>query len=408
MGQSNPKDNRRQVRGGIYIQLQKTYFVSNEVIHGLLNINLEEPFQGHILQVTLSGVEETSFTFETHREGIRKTIQAQGHNAFLNFQIPIYDFAQGQLQSAFVINPCQLVIPFQLAISDKIPSSVQYFCSEKIKCSLKYSIIAEIISTEPNVKPVYGSQEIFIGQQIPSFDLTFTSTAQQPELCYCCKPGYIQYSINRNQECYSPNEVMNLSMEIDFSQFSKTVNELTIKLVGQLSMKADNTVVNRIIELNENSINVKVQSSQMKSEVQFKIPGNIPLSSKGQLIEVIYYLYIIPKIDTFYCVSDSSPHYFEIQINPNSNLLQNSQNIPQLLQIQAPQNWNPNQLQPSQFNQNQLQLFVQQKNQQNQQNSYNPQYENNLNMIQPSTMIQQILIKPSGQPQMINQNQKYI
>ncbi|KAL4464899.1 hypothetical protein ABPG74_011460 [Tetrahymena malaccensis] len=82
----------------------------------------------------------------------------------------------------------------------------------------------------------------------------------------------------------------------------------------------------------QQEINVKVEQPQMKSEIIFQIPGNIPLSSQGQLIKVIYYLYIIPKIDTIFCVSDCSPHYFEIQINPISSLQQNSQNIPQLLQ----------------------------------------------------------------------------
>lgn len=50
MGGAIPSaDKRKQVKGGIFIQLQKTAFVSNEVITGILYINLEEKFQGHIL-----------------------------------------------------------------------------------------------------------------------------------------------------------------------------------------------------------------------------------------------------------------------------------------------------------------------------------------------------------------------
>jgi len=44
MGTSSSVDKRREVRGGIFIQLQKTAFISNEVITGMLNISLEEQF----------------------------------------------------------------------------------------------------------------------------------------------------------------------------------------------------------------------------------------------------------------------------------------------------------------------------------------------------------------------------
>lgn len=33
------------------------------MIQGMLFINLEEPFKGHVLQVTLEGLEETHFTY---------------------------------------------------------------------------------------------------------------------------------------------------------------------------------------------------------------------------------------------------------------------------------------------------------------------------------------------------------
>jgi len=44
MGTSSSVDKRIQVKGGIFVQLQKTAFISNEVITGMLCINLEEQF----------------------------------------------------------------------------------------------------------------------------------------------------------------------------------------------------------------------------------------------------------------------------------------------------------------------------------------------------------------------------
>lgn len=48
-GSESAVDNRRQVRGGILVQLQKTAYISRDIIQGMLCISLEEPFQGHVL-----------------------------------------------------------------------------------------------------------------------------------------------------------------------------------------------------------------------------------------------------------------------------------------------------------------------------------------------------------------------
>ncbi|EAS02236.1 arrestin (macronuclear) [Tetrahymena thermophila SB210] len=410
MGQSNPKDNRRQVKGGIFIQLQKTSFISNEVVQGQLNINIEEPFQGHILQVTLKGLEETQFTYTVKRGKHRRTVFAKGQNEIVNFSMPIYDFAQGQNSSAFIINPCQVVIPFQLCIADKLPSSMNYFYNSNNQCSIKYSIIAQIIPTEANVKPIQGSQEIFIGQQISTYYLSNNTTSiQQPVICCCCKSGQINYNITTSSRCFSPQETINLNMDIDFSQYSKQVNKLTVKLLGQLTMKANTADKTKVLNIAEKSIEVKVEQSKMKQEVQFQVPSDIPLSSQGELVQVVYQLQLIPQISTICCVSDSSPHEIKVFINPSSNLLQNSQQNPPQLQIQAPPNWNPVQLQPNQLNYSQANCIQDKSNIQSQnqfnQYPYQPQQSNNLYNIPNSMLVQ---IQPTGQPQMINQNQQFL
>ncbi|EAR81861.1 arrestin (macronuclear) [Tetrahymena thermophila SB210] len=402
MGQSNPKDKRRQIKGGIFIQLQKTYFVSNEVVQGLLNISLEEPFQGHILQITLNGLEETSYIYTIRIRKHTKTYYAKGYNDFLNFSIPIYDFSQGSRDPTFILKPCQLVIPFQLQIVDQLPSSMKYFYSEGTQCSLKYSLIAQILPTEPNMKPIYGSQDIFIGQQISAFGLSNnTISHQEPVLCCCCRSGQIFYNITMNSRCFSPGETINLKMDIDFSQYGKTVKSLNIKLIGQLTMKANDTERSKLLTISEKSMNHKVNSSKVKQDIQFQLPTDLALSSQGQLIQVVYYLQITPEISTVCCVSNNTPHEIKIYINPNPNQLQNNQLIPQQLQIQAPKNWNPVQLQPSLINQSLIS--------QNQKNNYPLQNQNQNNLIiMPNSMLPKVKIQQYGQPQMINQNQDYL
>ncbi|EAS01573.1 arrestin (macronuclear) [Tetrahymena thermophila SB210] len=386
MGQSHPNDNRRQVRGGIYIQLQQTAFVSNQVIQGLLNINLEEPFQGHILQITLNGVEETRFTYAVRSGKHTSTRHAIGQNNFLNFSIPIYDFSQGSNDPAFIIQPCQLVIPFQLVVADKLPSSMRYFYTEANQCSIKYNLIASIIPTEANVKPVQGIQEIFIGQQIPTIDLPNTTTStQSPEVCCCCKSGQIKYNITTNSRSYSPNEIISMKIDIDFNQFNKNIKCLNIKLIGLLSMKASNTQREKHVVIYEQPMSVKVEKSQIKQEVQIQIPGDVTLSSQGQMIQVQYGLQLTSVIDTCCCVSDSQPHEIKLYINPQSNQIFGYNGIPQQLQVQAPQSWNPIQLQPTQFNQQQS-AYIQQ--QQNQFFAREQQYQIQLNNQQNNLQIQ--------------------
>ncbi|KAL4484632.1 hypothetical protein ABPG74_019809 [Tetrahymena malaccensis] len=414
MGQSNPKDNRRQVRGGIYIQLQQTAFVSNQVIQGFININLEEPYKGHILQITLSGIEETHFTYTVKSGKDNRTSFAKGLNNFLNFSIPVYDFSQGSNDPNFIIQPCQAVIPFQLDIAGNLPSSMKFFKSEHNQCQIKYSLIASIIPTESNLKPVQGIQEIFIGQQITTFELPNTTTStQQPVVCCCCKQGQINYNITTNSRSFAPNENILLKMQIDFSQFSKKVKNINVELLGQLTMKADNNFRDKKFQIFEKNMSVQVDDSKVNQEVSIQVPSDITLSSQGQLLSVVYSLRITPDINTC-CVSNSQPHEIIIYINPYSNQHFNYNGIPQQLQVKAPQNWNPVQLQPTQFSkqqslqiqQQQSQFFAQeqqyllQANGSQEQPLYEDQYKGNKYMVQnPMTNQNQ---------QMINQNQNLL
>jgi hypothetical protein len=64
-----------------------------------LCVSVEEPFPGHVLQIALEGVEETYFGYDvTTGHGKRRhtrTIKTNGLNKFLNFSVPVHDFAQG-------------------------------------------------------------------------------------------------------------------------------------------------------------------------------------------------------------------------------------------------------------------------------------------------------------------------
>lgn len=108
MGTTQSIDTRRPVNGSIQVQLQKTGYIGGEIIFGILNLHLLEPFPGHILQVSLEGIEETHFTYTVssgsgkHRR--TKTVYAKGLNKFLDFAIPVFDFAPGDM-STFQLNP---------------------------------------------------------------------------------------------------------------------------------------------------------------------------------------------------------------------------------------------------------------------------------------------------------------
>ncbi|EAS01561.2 arrestin (macronuclear) [Tetrahymena thermophila SB210] len=367
MGVFNPKEQRKQVRGGIYIQLEQTVFMSNQIIRGLININLEEPFQGHVLSITLNGKEETQFTIPRQRKAGNQhqimACQVKGFNNFLNFTIPIYDFSQGSMDHKFIIQPCQVVIPFELVIGDKLPSSMQYSNKpEEVECSIKYTLVAQIIPTEDNLKPIEGVQEIFIGQQFPSYYLhdNFTST-QQPILCGCYKSGRIIYNVTTNSNSFSPNEQIIVKLDVDFNQYRKKVKYLNVKLAGLLTVKVNDTDYSKQAQIYEQTIRVDVnEQSRLLKEVQLSIPHNITLSSQSSLIKVDYNLLIYPEIDTSCVVSYTCPHKIEIFMNPSQD--GNQSGAPQLLLIKIPQNWNPTQLQPSEFNEKQISQIKEQQN----------------------------------------------
>ena len=77
--------------------LQKSGFISGEIIEGLLCVQLEEPFQGHFLQITIEGADETRYTY-TYSTGSGKyrkthTKHVHGWDMFLNYSLPVYDFS---------------------------------------------------------------------------------------------------------------------------------------------------------------------------------------------------------------------------------------------------------------------------------------------------------------------------
>ncbi|EAR95554.1 arrestin (macronuclear) [Tetrahymena thermophila SB210] len=351
MGQILPNDKRRQVKGGIQIQLNKLSFVSNEVIQGLLYINIEEPFQGRFLQINLQGYEDVHYTYTQGSDESERIIYAKAMNSFLNYSMPIYDFSQGTANQAFVIQPCQLLIPFQLVIAQQLPSSIQYFENEHNKCSLKYLLTAQILSTEPNVKPISGSQEIFIGQirliqNLPNF----TNSKQSPTICCCFKSGEINYSMSLNSRCFIPNEIINIKINADLGQNGNKVKNFSIKIIGLLEMKACRRYRDQVVTQFEKSTTFKINSKQVSQEIQLQIPSNVLLSSQGQLIQMNYYLQIIPDVNSCCCVTNESPHEMLIYINPNSNELQPFKGLQQQLPYPIPQNWHPIQLQQAQFN----------------------------------------------------------
>lgn len=65
-----------------------------------MSIHLEKPFPGYLLELTLVGKEDTTFTYTIYEgsgeELKEKTIKAHGLNKFLSFSFPIYDFSQGR------------------------------------------------------------------------------------------------------------------------------------------------------------------------------------------------------------------------------------------------------------------------------------------------------------------------
>jgi len=59
----------------------------------------------------LEGLEETHYTYVIHtgsgKHRHSRTVYANGFNQFLNFSLPVYDFAMGQITNTFFLQPGQ-------------------------------------------------------------------------------------------------------------------------------------------------------------------------------------------------------------------------------------------------------------------------------------------------------------
>ncbi|EAR83964.1 arrestin (macronuclear) [Tetrahymena thermophila SB210] len=328
-----------QLKTFINIYLQKLNFLSNETIQGLIYINLEKPFHGNLLQIRIQGIEEINIKFsEFVGEDDYITTYAKESNNFLNYSLLIYDYANGSNRKDFQIEPGQYQIPFQLKIAEKLPSSF-FYEEEGDKGSLKYVLTAQILSNKTNVKPLSGNKEIFIGQKVQmQQQITYTKIRTST---FCCTSSLINYNVQLNSNCFSPNEIIKVRLDIDISKCRDKLSNFTVKFMRRLEMKANKGTSTKTEIKTEQNACVLVKGSRIQQVVEFLVQKNIKLTCQGQLIQLGYYIEIVPNTTKKCCAIDQKSFFVQIYIIPAQDQIQNDNDTPYEL---VNKNWNPVQL----------------------------------------------------------------
>lgn len=116
------------------MHLNQLGYIGGDSIEGELSLNLEESFPGHILQVSLMGIEKTRYK-DKITSGMRKGghRHVRGLNKFLDYVMPVYDFALG---GSGGLSPGQWSIPFKLNTTPQLPSSINYSTTVYTACDL--------------------------------------------------------------------------------------------------------------------------------------------------------------------------------------------------------------------------------------------------------------------------------
>ncbi|KAL4429277.1 hypothetical protein ABPG74_013583 [Tetrahymena malaccensis] len=387
MGNIQEKDNRVGVKGGIFIQIDKTHFISNEVIEGFLHINLEEPFNGHLLIVQFDGIEETRFDYQVISKNKKKeTKKAKETKRFLSVSMPIYDFATSGKQDSFTLMPGQWSIPFHVKIAEQLPSTIKYFKSVNHNCSIQYSLMAYILPTDLSRMPIQGNQQIFISKYMPKYHDMITRQIENSPLFSCClTAGSYSLTCMLTQQSFAPTEIINMQIECDTKKFRKKLNKLKIELIANVQMNAN--VLNQKKEQIVVS-KTEIQVNDYLVQTSIAVPSSIACSAEGTIIQISYEIIVTPVLDLS-CLKANEPLIIPIMIIPTKKMEKiPCVEIPILNEVQKPDNWNPKILKEKKYSDQQSlkiqQLYIEFQEKQNK--KLNKTFTTHLDKFEKPTM----------------------
>ncbi|KAL4428768.1 hypothetical protein ABPG74_001282 [Tetrahymena malaccensis] len=307
--QINSLDTREPANGSIYFELKNLTYFCGQSITGNIIIDLKQQYEGNLVVLCLEGIEEINDP--SHKN------QTSSVNRIVKTSKLIYDFSQCQPHN--VIEPDIMKISFEMEIPKDLPSQVNIFYDYENCFRINYYLCAYVIPKNPNQKPLQGVQRVLIFQQKQIADVPIVKTLKDsPRYMLFMGLGSYNLKFYLEKPNFFPGENTMITIDYDFSQFEKQVNQIKIELIGVISNNSNQ----QHTELNILSAECDISQTKGILKKQIFIPITCPLSTQGQSAKLEFFFQLTPVINSKRSYK-LKPLNQNIYIYPNQNYYKN-------------------------------------------------------------------------------------
>ncbi|EAS05850.1 arrestin (macronuclear) [Tetrahymena thermophila SB210] len=307
--QINYLDTRKSSNGSIYFELKNLTYFCGQSITGNIIIDLKEQYEGNLVVLCLEGIEELSHPSSKNQSG--------SVNRIVKTTKLIYDFSQCQPHN--VIEPDTMKVSFEMEIPNDLSSQVNIFYDYENCFRINYYLCAYIIPRNPNQKPLQGIQRILIFQEKSIADAPiYKNLKYSPRYMLFLGLGSYSLKLYLKKSNFYPGENTMITIDYDFSQLEKEVNQIKIDMIGVISNNSNQ----QHTELNILSTECEISQIKGIEKKQIFIPVTCPLSTQGQFAKLQFFFQLTPilKNKTSYKLKSLNQ---DINIYPNQNYYQN-------------------------------------------------------------------------------------
>jgi len=241
-------------RNSIYMELDRQYVVSGQMLSGNIYLNITSPngFQSKGIFLQLEGDEMVRFEEEvtvTDTQDVdgdgqmseRKTVVRSDKREFIDMKIPIHVFHE-------LLMPGQYTYPFNVMIPAGLPGT--FFESDtksrgrEYRCQVRYKLQCECDSSGflsrdiEYEKPIVMLENALSGIEQPVVEHTATVM-----FCCCVPKGDVHIKATFDKNAYRPGENAYIVVNVT-NESESNVDEINAKLMRRLIMRADGNQMN--------------------------------------------------------------------------------------------------------------------------------------------------------------------
>lgn len=287
----------------LYIHTDKQQYYAGEQVTGQVILSVIQPIHIDAIYLKLSGYEETSFDVSRSRTVYDKNNQPRtehykqhvtGNNTFFKRRYGLYS-------QKTTLHAGNFVFPFQFILNANLPGTFNLYSqkhfSSRVQAKVWYSVEAEVAVPGLLTPNLRHSQDIIIHEPLRIAPMASETHKESKVTFLCCIPkGTINMSATIDKNAYGPGETVGLRLIVDNSQSTVDLEALSLKLVAQISLKANGG------STGSTGTVVKARTPGLKAGeradrfIQLTLPLDTEPSTHSKLIECSYILSVELKV----------------------------------------------------------------------------------------------------------------